>query len=681
MCGNRIAVTLVVLSIVSVLSGVLSGCSTDKYLNVEVPAPSKILDANGELIAFISQENRLPVTLESISPYMRQAIIAMEDSRFYSHHGIDPAGMARALYRNIIARDVVEGGSTITQQLAKNLYLDPRRTAGRKLEELVLTIQLERKYTKNEILVMYLNEIYFGQGSYGIEAASRTYFNKAAKDLGLAESAMLAGIPRAPGIYNPSVNPAAARERQEIVLDRMAELGMIDENKAAQAKKQFLQPLKATAQNMSAPYFTSEIIRQLGKKHQDNLEILYSGGLSIYTTLDKNMQEAAEKALAEGLSGKDLDLNGALVAVEPKTGRIKALVGGKDYSQSQFNRALSRMQPGSAFKPFLYAAAIDRGYTAGTVVTCEHVSFTDAQGSIYQPKDFQGGYHNRPYTLKEALYTSDNLVAVKLNDMVGPSVAAAYARRMGIASDVQPVLSLPLGTSEVTPLEMAGAYSTLANGGIRNDPYFISKVTDSSGRVLEEHRPKPERALDEKTCYIITDMLTGVLKAGGTAPGVYNSVKRPAAGKTGTTENYKDAWFVGYTPDLAAAVYVGYDEKNRGSGLTGSQAAAPVWSLFIREALKDVPAREFPVPQGIVKVNICADDGMLAGGLNTLTIEAAFVRGTEPTSVCPGAGAGVIIEELRQNINRERDSWWRINDWGSCLPGYNRLKTREIPLY
>lgn len=655
----------------------LSGCSADKYLNMEVPAASKILDANGETITIISRENRLPVSIDDISPYMKQAIIAIEDSRFYKHHGVDPVGMARALYRNIIARGVVEGGSTITQQLAKNLYLDQRRTVGRKLEELALTVQLERQYTKNEILGMYLNQIYFGQGAYGIEAASRTYFNKQAKDLGLAESAMLAGIPRAPGIYNPSINPEAARERQLTVLYRMVELGMVDENKAAQAKNQFLQPSKLSAQIKRAPYFTSEIVRQLENKFQDNLDTLYSGGLTIYTTLDINMQDAAEKALSDGLRGKDPLLNGALVAVDPKNGQIKAMAGGRDYNESQFNRALSKMQPGSTFKPFLYAAAIEHGYTAGFVVTCEPVSFKQAGGEPYQPKDFQGNYHNRSFTLKEALFTSDNVVAVKLNDMVGPSVAAAYARRMGIESAVKPFLSLPLGTSEVTPLEMAGAYSTLANGGIRNEPYYVSKITDNSGRILEEHRPKPERALDEKTSYILTDMLAGVLKPGGTAPDVYNSIERPAAGKTGTTENYKDAWFIGYTPDLAAAVYVGYDEKNRGAGQTGSQAAAPIWSMFINEALKDVPPAVFPAPQDVVKVNICADDGMLAGGLNARSIEAVFVKGTEPTVVCPGAGPGVTFEQLDAQEPGEQKNNWRINNWDSYLPDFSRLKPRN----
>lgn len=671
MCRNIFTAALIALFIL------LSGCSPNKYSSLEVPSPSIILDANGELITCISLENRLPVTIDNISPYMRQAIIAIEDSRFYNHHGIDPVGLARALYRNIVARAVVEGGSTITQQLAKNLYLDQRRTAGRKLKELAITVQLERNYTKDEILCMYLNQIYFGQGAYGIEAASRTYFNKPAKDLGLAESAMLAGIPRAPSIYNPLNNPEAARERQLIVLDRMLVLGMTDEKKAVQAKNQFLQPLQTPAQIQKAPYFSREVIRQLEQNYRDNIEILYSGGLAIYTTLDINMQIAAEKALSDGLRGKDPDLNGALVAIEPKTGRIKAMAGGKDYNKSQFNRALSKIQPGSTFKPFLYAAALDHGYTAGTTIRCEQVSFNQAGGSAYHPKDFQGSYHNRPFTLKEALFTSDNVVAVKLNDMVGPSIAAAYARRMGIESQVKPVLSLPLGTSEVTPLEMAGAYCTLANGGIKHKPYYISKVIDSSGTILEEHRPSPERALDEKTAYIVTDMLTGVLKKGGTAPDVYNSIKRPAAGKTGTTENYRDAWFIGYTPDLTAAVYVGYDEKDKGTGQTGSQAAAPIWSMFINEALKEVPPREFPVPQGVVMVNICADDGLLAGGLNTRSTEAAFVEGTEPTALCPGAGPGVTFEQLtpRDYVDPERKS--RINEWDNLLKNFNRLMPRK----
>lgn len=651
------------------LAAISTGCSASPDVNLEIPFESKILDANGQLIATISRENRIPVPLENVSPYMQKAIIAIEDARFYSHHGVDPIGMARALFRNIKAGAVLEGGSTITQQLAKNLYLDPRRTLGRKIEELTITIQLERKYTKDEILGMYLNQIYFGQGAYGIEAAARTYFNKNAKDLDLAESAMLAGVPRAPSIYNPSADFKAAKERQSAVLARMVELGLLEQDKADKAAGEYLQPLKTPVSLKKAPYFTGEIINHFEQNYPAGLELLYSGGITIYTTLDINMQDAAEKALSEALRGGDPQINGALVAMDPKTGQIRALVGGKDYGASQFNRAVSKIQPGSTFKPFLYAAAIDHGYTQATIIDCEPASYTLAGGATYQPKDFQGSYHYRPFTLKEALFTSDNVVAVRLNDRVGPSLTAAYARRMGIDSEIKPVLSLPLGTSEVTPLELARAYGCLANGGVKSSPYYIAKVTDSYGRVLEEHYPELEQALDEKTAYIVTDMLSAVLKPGGTAPTVASIIQRPAAGKTGTTENFKDAWFVGYTPDLAAAVYIGYDEKNKGTGRTGAQLAAPVWASFIKEALKDMTPREFPVPEGMVRVRICPDDGLLAGNLNTQALEAVFVMGTEPTQLCPDAGAGAMIDQSETPSQRERGGQRRnFFNRGQVLP-------------
>lgn len=656
------------------LAAISSGCSASPYVNPEIPAASKILDANGALITIISQENRIPVPLENVSPHLQQAIIAIEDARFYSHHGIDPIGVARALFHNIKAGAVVEGGSTITQQLAKNLYLEPHRTLKRKFEEMIITIQLERKYTKNEILGMYLNQIYFGQGAYGIEAAAKTYFNKNAKDLDLAESAMLAGVPRAPSIYNPSDDFKAAKTRQAAVLNRMVELGLLEINQANIAAEEYLQPLKTTVSFKKAPYFTNEIINYFKQNYPAGLELLYSGGLTIYTTLDINIQDAAEKSLTDGLYGSDPQLNGALVAVDPNTGQVRAMVGGKDYGVSQFNRALSKIQPGSTFKAFLYAAAIDQGYTQAAIINCEPVSYPLAGGALYQPKDFQGGYHNRPFTLKEALFTSDNVVAVRLNDRVGPSMAAAYARRMGIDSEIKPVLSLPLGTSEVTPLELARAYGSLANGGIKASPYYIVKVTDSYGRVLEKHHPELEQALDEKTAYIVTDMLSGVLKPGGTAPNISSNIRRPAAGKTGTTENFKDAWFVGYTPDLVAAVYIGYDEKNKGTGRTGSQLAAPVWASFIKEALKDMPPREFPVPAGVVRVKICPDDGLLAGDLNTKALEAVFAKGTEPTQLCPGAGAGVTIDKSKTLSQRERSGQIRnFFNREQILPDPNRL--------
>jgi len=652
-----------------------SGCSAQPYLSPDIPEASRILDSSGELIAVISRENRIPVLPGSVSKYMLDAIVAIEDSRFYKHHGVDPVGMSRALYRNLTAGRVLEGGSTITQQLAKNLYLKPERTVRRKLEELFITAQLERKYTKQEILNMYLNQIYFGQGAYGVEAAARTYFNKSAKDLGLAESAMLAGIPRAPSDYSPSINFDAAKARQKAVLGRMVALGMIDQETAERAGKDYLQPSKTRVSSSKAPYFTNEISNFFEHHYQDGLELLYSGGLTIYTTLDLKMQEAAETALVAGLKNSDPALNGTIVALDPQTGQIKAMVGGKDFNSSQYNRSFSKIQPGSTFKPFLYAAAIDQGFTAGTTITCEPVSFLQADGTVYSPYDFNEGYHYRPFTLKEALYTSDNVVAVILNNLVGPSVTAEYAKRMGIESTVLPVLSLPLGTAEVTPIEMVRAYATLASGGYRSKPYFIKKVTDSSGRILEENQQQLEKALDEKTAYIITDMLIGVLKEGGTAPAVSSIIGRTAAGKTGTTEEYKDAWFVGYTPELTAAVYVGFDNKEKAAGRTGAQIAAPIWAGFIKEALKGIPPSDFPIPSGVVKVKLCADDGLLAGEFNTRVLEAAFVRGTEPTSVCPGTGPGAIIYDSSIYDQDRRQTDFSVHEF---LPD---LDSSEFPRF
>ncbi len=627
-----------ILLIVLVLALAGAGCRAHALVSPEVPEPSRVLDVNGETITLISDENRVPVPLDQVSKYMQDAIVAIEDARFFQHRGIDPVSLVRAMFRNIQAGRIVEGGSTITQQLAKNLYLDPGRNIGRKFQELFLTIQLERTYTKSEILEMYLNEIYFGQGAYGIEAAARTYFQKPARDLGLAESAMLAGVPRGPSIYNPAQDFEAAKARQGVVLDRMVELGMISGEQAGQAGAEPLQPAKTPAIVRKSPYFVDEIVKYYEQNYSEGLETLYSGGLSIYTTLDLKMQEAAEKALTRGLARLNPDLEGALVALDPKTGQIRAMVGGRDYNKSQLNRVLARSQPGSTFKPFLYTAAIDLGFTAGTTIVCEPVSFPQAGREDYMPEDYQGDYHYRPFTLKEALYTSDNVVAVRLNAQLGPEVMAGYAQRMGIDSPLRPYLSLPLGTSEVTPLEMVRAFGTLANRGIKSEPYFIQRITSGTGQVLEERRPSLTRVLDEKTAYIVTDMLTAVLQPGGTAANSGRNLGRPAAGKTGTTENLREAWFVGYTPDLVAAVYVGYDDKSRAVGLTGADVAAPIWADFIRGALEGRSPSEFPVPDGVTKVKICADDGLLAGEFNTRVIEAVFVQGTEPISPCYGYG-------------------------------------------
>lgn len=615
----------------------VAGCSVLPALpKPEVASASKVLDINGRVIRTLFREHRVQVSIEQVPEITRQAFIAVEDARFYEHKGLNLPSIARAVLKNIKAGKYVEGGSTITQQTAKNLYLSREKTFLRKFKEAWLALQLERKYSKDQILEMYLNQIYFGEGAYGIEVASQTYFGKPAQQLDLAESALLAGLPKAPNTYSPFRNWEGAKNRQKIVLNRMVSLNMVTREDADKAYAQRL-VLASTENNKGqAPYFIDEVIKYVTTKYENGANLLFTGGLTIETTLDLDMQAAAETAFREGLQTKDAGLNGALVAMEPATGQIRAMVGGRDYARSKFNRAvLAKRQPGSAFKPFVYTAAIDMGYTAGTVLTCEPVSFPVPGGAPYQPGDYGNQpYHYRAFTLKEALAISDNVVTVKLTNEIRPASAVDYAKKMGIDSNIRPYLSISLGTSEVTPVELNRGYAPLANGGKKVKPLFILKIKDKNGKVLEENKPEITPVLDPKTAYIVTDMMRAVLAPGGTAAGAGGTLGRPAAGKTGTTQNYRDAWFAGFTPELLATVYIGYDAPNKSVGATGGRLAAPVWASFMAAALANRPVRDFPVPDGIVRVGICADSGLLATPASPYVIEAAFVAGTEPTQSC-----------------------------------------------
>lgn len=602
----------------------------------DVPKPSKIVDSNNKLIATIAQVNTVPVDLEEIAPAMQQAIVAIEDERFYQHNGIDFKGLIRAAYQNIKSGGIVQGGSTITQQLAKNLYLGPERTFGRKIKEVYFTIQLERTYTKKEILNMYLNHVYFGQGAYGVEAAARTYFGKSAKELTLGESAMLAGLPRAPSYYAPTTNLKGAKERQRVVLQRMVDLGMISLADKENALGEHIEPQKSTETFRKAPYLVAEVIKYFKGKYPNGMEMLYSSGLTIQTTIDLTMQQKAEDALSSGLEKVNNDINGALVAIDPTSGYIKAMVGGRDWQKSQYNRVYAKVQPGSAFKPFLYTAAISSGYTAASTVYCEPVIYQQPGGEPYTPRDHKVGFHYRPFILKKALAISDNVIAVRLTDMLGPGALVHYAKSMGIESPLRSYLSLALGTSEVTPLEMAVAYGPLANQGIRTKPLYIIKVTDSSGRVLEESRPQLSKVIDEKVAFIVTDMLKAAVQPGGTAAQLSWMVSRPVAGKTGTTEDYTNAWFVGYSPELVTSVYVGYDDKGKKVGLTGGDIAAPIWGNFMENALKDTKVTDFEKPVGVIQVNVCTADGLKASALTSNAMAAYFIEGTEPKIPCLG---------------------------------------------
>jgi penicillin-binding protein 1A len=598
---------------------------------------TRIYAATGEVIASLFRENREFVPLDEIPLSLRQAVIAIEDERFYRHRGVDARGTLRAVWRNLLAGEVREGGSTITQQLARAVFLSQKRVLSRKVAEMMLALEIERRLTKDEILERYLNQVYFGNGAYGVELASQVYFGKPARHLTLAESALLAGIIRAPSVYNPFHNLPLALERQRVVLRRMAELGYLTPE---QARTAAAQPVRLAAERnagllgIRAPYFVSYILPALLQRYGE--DVVYSGGLRVYTTVDPRLQALAEKAVRAGLDeARRLNLNvsqGALVALDPATGAIRAMIGGYDFSSSQFNRAWqARRQPGSAFKPFIYATALARGIPPTRIIVDEPVSY-EIRGArpadrIWTPRNYDGTYRG-PVTLRYALEHSINIPAIKTLAEVGPQAVIDTARRMGITSPLEPVLSLALGTNDVTPLEMASAYGTLATLGIRAEPFGILKVVDRDGQVLEEHTPRRQLALSADVAYVLTDLLKGVILRGtGTAA----SIGRPAAGKTGTTDDYRNAWFVGYTPQLVAAVWVGNDDNTPMRRVVGGTVPARIWAAFMRAALADRPAEDWTPPEGVVVATVCGTTGRLATSQCPDPRREVFVRGTEPT--------------------------------------------------
>lgn len=568
-------------------------------------ASSQIYDINGKLITTIhSEENRLPVSINKIPINLQNAFVAAEDARFYQHIGIDPRGILRAVWSNITGGGVSEGGSTITQQLAKNALLSQERTLKRKIQEAMLALQIERQYTKSEILELYLNQIYFGQGAYGVQSAAMVYFGKNVEDLSLEECAMLAGIPKSPNYYSPLNNLKAAMERQGTVLDQMVKYEFITSSTATKAHNTKLKlvshPAQSDNKTTTASYFIDYVTQHLIDKY--GADAVYKDGLKIYTSLDLTMQEAAEKAMEQLPDGRT-DSNGlkqpqgALVAIDPHTGQIRAMVGGR--GTDQFNRAiLAERQPGSAFKPFVYLAAIESGMTPSSTVDDAPISF----GS-WSPMNYDNRFRGQ-VTLRTALENSLNVPTVKIANQVGVDKPLYYAQQMGISTLVlqgatnDRNLAMSLGglTRGVTPLEIASAYGVFANQGIHVEPTAIVKVVDRNGKILEQYTPHEKAVVNERSAYILTDMLRGVM-TNGTGTGA--NIGRPAAGKTGTTNDYKDAWFVGFTPDLVASVWIGYDSDGNLNGVTGGTTPATIWHTFMTKALVDTPARDFIRPNGV----------------------------------------------------------------------------------
>ncbi|XGV89293.1 MAG: transglycosylase domain-containing protein [Limnothrix sp. BL-A-16] len=559
---------------------------------------SYIYDIKGRVLASLHDEaNRVVVPLNQISPHLKRAVIAIEDSSFYQHPGINPGSIMRALVTNLERGRTSEGGSTLTMQLVKNLFLSPQRRISRKVAEAVLSLRLEQILKKDEILELYLNQVYWGHNNYGIETASRSYFGKSASDLNLAESAMLAGLIQAPEDYSPFLNFERAKQRQAIVLGRMLDLGWITPAEELAARNQPLNLGKSTSfQSSKLPYVTEAVTQELKKRFRR--EDLFKGGMRIQTTVDFDFQTMAEATVSaaharmqsRGLRADQV----ALVAVDPRTHFVKAMVGGVDYRKSQFNRAIQAMrQPGSAFKPFVYYAAFATGrYTPNSAVNDTPVSYNDG-GVMYRPKNYGGGFSGS-VSIRRALEISLNIPVVRLGQEVGLNKVIETCRLLGFQSPLEPVLSLPLGSEDVTPLEMAGAYATFANNGWHSDTTFIVQVTDSSGKVLLDNTPRPQLVLDPWATATLTDTLRGVI-TNGTAKTA--NIGRPAAGKTGTTDSERDIWFVGYVPQLSVAVWAGNDNyRPIGYGATGGSYVAPIWREFMLKALQGVPAEDFRKP-------------------------------------------------------------------------------------
>lgn len=720
----------------------------DSLVDYRPPIISSVYADDGRKIGEFYTERRIVVDLDQIPQRLRQAFVAAEDSRFYQHRGIDLVGIARAFFKNLEAGTIVQGGSTITQQVTKSFLLTPERSYSRKIKEAILAYRIDRVFSKDEILYLYLNQIYLGHGAYGVAAAAENYFDKPVADLSLAECAMLAGLPQAPSRYSPFSHPERARQRQRYVLNRMVEEGMVSPAEARVAAETELE-IKPRRNWFfeEVPVYTEHVRRYVIERYGEKR--LLNDGLQIYTAVDTAAQKAARNEIDKGLRALDkrrgyrgpleqltaegakewiarrsagdrpvpgeireavvtavddrsgrvrVDLGsragviqmagmqwarpldpvsgkaagrletpgqilkvndlvqvrveaagqgvapltlaleqvprveGALLCLENRTGQVKAMIGGRDFAASQFNRAVqSRRQPGSAFKPIIYAAAIDKGYTPASMLIDAPIIYHDeARDFTWKPRNYGRRFHG-PTSLRRALAQSRNVVTVKLLRDIGVSYVIDYARRLGITSPLAPNLSIALGSSGVSLLELVQAYSVFANRGERVAPIFVTRIVDRDGRVLEEAEDRREPVISPATAYIVTSLLESVVQE-GTGQHV-KALGRPVAGKTGTTDDLHDAWFMGYTPGFTTGVWVGFDDDTPlGDGETGARAASPIWLGFMQTLLQDRPVEVFTVPEGVVFAKIDAETGLLAIAESRETRFECFKEGTEPTT-------------------------------------------------
>ncbi|MFQ5587000.1 MAG: penicillin-binding protein 1A, partial [Thermodesulfobacteriota bacterium] len=762
----RILKFIVLILLGTFVTGLLAGVGGYYYIQRNLPSLNTLQEYNpnlitrvystdGQVIGEFFIERRIVVPLSKMPSHLVKAFIATEDARFFDHEGLDYKGIMRALHKNLSAGKIVQGGSTITQQLVKSFFLTPERSISRKIKEAIISYRIEKNLNKEEILYLYLNQIYLGKGAYGVQAAAEIYFGKNVEELNLAEAALLAGLPKAPSRYSPYTHPEAARRRQEYVLTRMLEEGYVSREDMEDALNYSMRLRPKSIRSLwVSPYFTEHIRKYIAEKYGEDL--LYRGGLQVHTTLNVEMQKAANEAVAYGLkmhdrrrgfrgpirtlvtedeidafieegdqelSRRPIELNrsykalvtslsplkryvtvkigsregriyftdmnwarlynptndpdggrqirlseilqegdvvlvkvkhlprketdpvrltleqeplaqAALIAIDPSTGHVKAMVGGADFARSEFNRAIqAKRQAGSAFKPIIYAAALDNGYTPSTIVVDSPLVFEEAirDEVDWKPRNYEGKFYG-PTTIRDALAHSRNVITVKVLKDIGVDTAVGYAERLGIESPLNRDLSFALGSTAVSLLDLTTAYATFAALGMRPAPTFILRITDKDGNVLEEHQPSFTESLSRQTSYIITNLLQGVVQNGTGRRA--KALNRPVAGKTGTTNNLNDAWFIGYTPDLVAGAWIGYDEERAlGNRETGARAALPIWLSFMKKVTEGTPIRNFTIPEGIVFAKIDAETGLPAGPSTKKAIFEAFKEGTAPTSV------------------------------------------------
>ncbi len=651
----------------------------------EPKSATKILSHDGKLIAELFQERRTPVQIETLPPYVKHAFIAVEDKRFYHHEGLDYRRIVGAAVRNVLSLGITGGASTITQQLARNMFPEEigfRKRIARKLKEAKVALEIEKVYTKDQILEAYINQIHYGHGWHGIETAAQHYFGKPAAQINPAEAAMLAGVIKLTGRYSPFSNPENALQRRNLVLGLMAQQKYLQPEEAEQWKQQ---PLPAEPQGgyeaRFAPYFVESVRIILDSRYGSDL---YQRGYRVYTTLDVGMQRAAQAALDSGFASLERTpgfrhpkydevkaskkegqgaqtnyLQGAFIAMDPNNGAVRAMIGGRDFRDSKFNRATQAMrQPGSVFKPFVFAAALNSGLPASQVIIDEPFSMDQVDGTVWTPKNFDPEFRG-PVAYREILKHSLNIPTIKLGLEVGLEAVVQQARRMGIETPIPPYPSTSIGAADVIPMQVAEAYSTIATGGFRPNAFMILKVEDADGRVLFEHRPQRTAVMDSANTAILRDMLRTVVDNGtgysardprrGNLP-----YEIPAAGKTGTNNDATDVWFAGFTPNLTAIVWFGFDQpKTILRTGTGGGLAAPVWGQFMRSVYygdKLLPKPEpWALPANIVTRQIDRLSGQLAGPNCPAEYVRAelFVNGTEPSAVCELHGPALLGVPLR----------------------------------